>query len=111
MSLFLVDEVIRVYRRRWGTRMEQGHNPRLLLTEKLQAFSANLPREALALYPSSAPCPTADRCPERAYTTMGSDIRATCPSNELARGAAGKSATRRQLGTVWVLSDRLTNGA
>nr|XP_040018719.1 para-nitrobenzyl esterase [Gasterosteus aculeatus aculeatus] len=58
------------------------------VTEKLQAFSANLPREALALYPSSAPCPTADRCPERAYTTMGSDIRATCPSNELARGAA-----------------------
>ncbi|KAM8893979.1 neurotactin isoform 2-T2 [Spinachia spinachia] len=64
---------------------------RWFVKDKLQAFSANLPKEALELYPSSALCPTADRCPERAYTTMVSDIRATCPSNELARRAAAAS--------------------
>ncbi|TNN31437.1 hypothetical protein EYF80_058411 [Liparis tanakae] len=55
---------------------------------ELRSFSRSLPEEALRLYPSSAPCPTPDRCPERAYTTMGSDIRLTCPSNHLARSAA-----------------------
>ncbi|XP_032374916.1 para-nitrobenzyl esterase [Etheostoma spectabile] len=58
------------------------------VTDKLQSFSENLPKDALALYPSSAPCPTTDRCPERAYTTMVSDIRTTCPNNDLARRAA-----------------------
>lgn len=58
------------------------------VTAKLQSFSETLPKEALDLYPTSAPCPTRDRCPERAYTTMVSDIRATCPSNDLARRAA-----------------------
>ncbi|XP_075939268.1 para-nitrobenzyl esterase [Anarhichas minor] len=58
------------------------------VTDKLQSFSGNLPTEALELYPSSVPCPTTDRCPERAYTTMVSDIRATCPNNDLARRAA-----------------------
>ncbi|TDH17398.1 hypothetical protein EPR50_G00009080 [Perca flavescens] len=58
------------------------------VTDKLQSFSANLSKDALKLYPSSAPCPTTDRCPERAYTTMVSDIRTTCPNNDLAWRAA-----------------------
>ncbi|XP_039979650.1 para-nitrobenzyl esterase [Xiphias gladius] len=58
------------------------------VTDKLQSFRKNLPKEALALYPSLAPCPTTDRCPERAYTTMASDIRVTCPNNDLAWRAA-----------------------
>lgn len=62
----------------------------LLQTEKLKSFSGNLSSAALDLYPSSAHCPTKDRCPERAYTTMVSDIRVTCPNNELALRAAGK---------------------
>uniref|UniRef100_A0A1A7YMI6 Carboxylic ester hydrolase n=1 Tax=Iconisemion striatum TaxID=60296 RepID=A0A1A7YMI6_9TELE len=58
------------------------------VTDKLKTFSKDLPGKALELYPSSAPCPTRDRCPERAYTTMVSDIRVTCPNNDLARRAA-----------------------
>ncbi|XP_078801085.1 para-nitrobenzyl esterase isoform X1 [Oryzias latipes] len=57
---------------------------RWFVTEKLQSFGPDLPKKALELYPSSAPCPTQDRCPERAYTTMVSDIRVTCPNNDLA---------------------------
>ncbi|KAM7015966.1 para-nitrobenzyl esterase [Tautogolabrus adspersus] len=56
--------------------------------EKLQTFSEGLANDALELYPSSAHCPTTDRCPERAYTTMASDIRTTCPNNHLAWRAA-----------------------
>ncbi|KAG7481662.1 para-nitrobenzyl esterase-like [Solea senegalensis] len=63
---------------------------RWFVTDKLQSFSKNLTRDALDLYPSSAPCPTTDRCPERAYTTMVSDIRVTCPKNELAQIAAAE---------------------
>ncbi|XP_060923559.1 para-nitrobenzyl esterase [Limanda limanda] len=58
------------------------------VTDKLEPFSKNLPKDALDLYPTSGPCPTGDRCPERAYTAMASDIRVTCPSNELAWRAA-----------------------
>ncbi|XP_074521721.1 para-nitrobenzyl esterase [Halichoeres trimaculatus] len=61
---------------------------RWFVTEKLQTFSESLPKEALALYPSSDPCPTIDRCPERSYTTMVSDIRNTCPCGDLALRAA-----------------------
>ncbi|GLD55686.1 uncharacterized protein AKAME5_000812600 [Lates japonicus] len=61
---------------------------RWFVTEKLKSFSESLPKDALDLYPSSAPCPTSDRCPERAYTTMVSDIRVTCPNNDLAWRAA-----------------------
>ncbi len=61
----------------------------LLHTDKLQSFSEDLPKRALYLYPHSAPCPTINRCPERAYTTMVSDIRVTCPNNDLAWRAAG----------------------
>ncbi|XP_062327204.1 para-nitrobenzyl esterase [Osmerus eperlanus] len=56
--------------------------------EKLDSFGGNVSEEALALYPSSALCPTPVRCPERAFTTMVSDLRATCPNNHLARSAA-----------------------
>ncbi|KAM4597635.1 para-nitrobenzyl esterase-like [Polymixia lowei] len=58
------------------------------VTDKLRPFGEELPKEALDLYPSSALCPTLDRCPERAYTTMVSDMRVTCPNNDLASRAA-----------------------
>ncbi|KAK5934868.1 hypothetical protein CgunFtcFv8_020282 [Champsocephalus gunnari] len=58
------------------------------VTDKLRSFSETLPSDALELYPSSARCPTADRCPERSFTSMVSDIRVTCPNNDLARRAA-----------------------
>ncbi|XP_056134698.1 para-nitrobenzyl esterase [Lampris incognitus] len=58
------------------------------VTSKLRLFGEKLPKDALDLYPSSAPCPTADRCPEKAYTTMVSDMRVTCPNNDLAQRAA-----------------------
>ncbi|KAM3877257.1 para-nitrobenzyl esterase [Diretmus argenteus] len=61
---------------------------RWFVTEKLGSFSDILPKEALDLYPSSAPCPIKVRCPERSYTTMVSDMRVTCPNNDLARRAA-----------------------
>lgn len=58
------------------------------VTEKLSLFNETLPKQALQLYPSSRPCPTTTRCPERAYTTMVSDIRVSCPQHELAKRAA-----------------------
>ncbi|XP_026233587.1 para-nitrobenzyl esterase isoform X2 [Anabas testudineus] len=58
------------------------------VTAKLQTFSKNLSKDALNLYPRTDSCPTRDRCPERAYTTMVSDIRAACPNNDLAGRAA-----------------------
>lgn len=61
---------------------------RWFVTDKLSSFGEKLPTEALKLYQSSDPCPTRDRCPERAYTTMVSDIRVTCPNNDLAWRAA-----------------------
>nr|XP_055030449.1 para-nitrobenzyl esterase-like [Misgurnus anguillicaudatus]XP_055030450.1 para-nitrobenzyl esterase-like [Misgurnus anguillicaudatus]XP_055030451.1 para-nitrobenzyl esterase-like [Misgurnus anguillicaudatus] len=57
--------------------------------EKLMPFGENVTNQALRLYNSSAPCPTRDRCPERLYTTMTSDMKATCPNNDLAKRAAG----------------------
>ncbi|XP_053283990.1 para-nitrobenzyl esterase [Pleuronectes platessa] len=61
---------------------------RWFVTDKLEPFSKTLPKDALDLYPVSGTCPTVDRCPEWAYTTMASDIRVTCPNNELAGLAA-----------------------
>lgn len=66
-------------------------------SEKLQTFSQNLSKKALDLYPDSEACPTTDRCPERSYTTMVSDIRVTCPNNDLARRAAGEPPPRPRL--------------
>ncbi|XP_047219481.1 para-nitrobenzyl esterase isoform X2 [Girardinichthys multiradiatus] len=79
------------------------------VTEKLRSFSQDLPKDALDLYPPSAPCPTRDRCPERAYTTMVSDIRATCPNNDLAWRAAGKmeAAWPEYPAAIALLSDNL----
>ena len=71
-----------------------GRSLRCRTADRLGSFSASLPDEALQLYPSSAHCPTQDRCPERSFTTMASDIRVTCPNNELARRAAGKRPPR-----------------
>lgn len=59
-----------------------------MVTDKLASFGEGLPKQALDLYPSSEPCPTRDRCPEFAYTSMVSDLRVTCPNNDLARRAA-----------------------
>ncbi|KAK7912696.1 hypothetical protein WMY93_012907 [Mugilogobius chulae] len=61
---------------------------RWFVTEKLSTFNETLAKQALELYPPSAPCPTVDRCPERAYTTMASDIRVSCPNHDLAKRAA-----------------------
>ncbi|KAK2854327.1 hypothetical protein Q5P01_006988 [Channa striata] len=71
------------------------------VTEKLKSFNESLPKKALDLYPRSAPCPTRDRCPERAFTTMVSDVRVTCPNNDLAQKAAAalKSPVYRYLVT------------
>ncbi|KAL1006979.1 hypothetical protein UPYG_G00080110 [Umbra pygmaea] len=61
---------------------------RWFVREKLGPFGEDLLKDALDLYPDSAFCPTPDRCPERAYTTMVSDMKATCPNNDLAARAA-----------------------
>ncbi|KAK3570087.1 hypothetical protein QTP86_010228 [Hemibagrus guttatus] len=58
------------------------------LSENLRPFGDHVLSQALKLYNSSAPCPTNDRCPERLYTTLVSDMRASCPSNRLATRAA-----------------------
>ncbi|XP_051579819.1 para-nitrobenzyl esterase [Myxocyprinus asiaticus] len=74
---------------------------RWFVTKKLTPFGEALTNQALRLYNSSAPCPTSDRCPERLYTTMTSDMRVTCPNNDLAKRAAGalKSPVYRYLVT------------
>lgn len=61
-------------------------------SDKLTPFGEALTNQALRLYNSSAPCPTSDRCPERLFTTMVSDMRATCPRNDLAKRAAGSNS-------------------
>lgn len=58
------------------------------VTKKLSTFNESLAKRALELYPSSGHCLTTDRCPERAYTTMTSDIRVSCPNTDLAQRAA-----------------------
>lgn len=60
-------------------------------SDKLTPFGEALTNQALRLYNSAAPCPTSDRCPERLFTTMVSDMRATCPRNDLAKRAAGSN--------------------
>ncbi|XP_076846563.1 para-nitrobenzyl esterase [Brachyhypopomus gauderio] len=58
------------------------------VTEKLKPFGEDVVSQARTLYSSFAPCPTSDRCPERLYTTLVSDMRVSCPNNDLARRAA-----------------------
>ncbi|KAM4593514.1 para-nitrobenzyl esterase isoform 2-T2 [Odontesthes bonariensis] len=83
---------------------------RWFVRDKLQSFGQDLSKDALDLYPSSAFCPTTDHCPERAYTTMVSDIRVTCPNNDLAWRAAGKTETKwpEYPSATALLSDGLT---
>ncbi|XP_030056739.1 uncharacterized protein LOC115468841 isoform X2 [Microcaecilia unicolor] len=54
----------------------------------LDTFGGNLSYDALHLYPISDFCNQPERCVEKAYVTMVSDLRATCPNNELAKVAA-----------------------
>ncbi|KAM9481130.1 fumonisin B1 esterase [Clarias gariepinus] len=58
------------------------------LSEKLKPFGEDVVTKALKQYDSFKPCPTNDSCPERLYTTLVSDMRASCPSNHLAKQAA-----------------------
>ncbi|KAG8431812.1 hypothetical protein GDO86_019822 [Hymenochirus boettgeri] len=53
----------------------------------LDTFGGTLTKEALTLYPTSEHCADPTRCIEKAYMTMVSDLRATCPMNEVARQA------------------------
>ncbi|XP_071974878.1 para-nitrobenzyl esterase-like isoform X2 [Engystomops pustulosus] len=54
----------------------------------LGTFGGNLPSEALALYPISEFCSQPERCVEKTYMTMVSDLRVSCPKNVLAQLAA-----------------------
>ncbi|XP_072554661.1 para-nitrobenzyl esterase-like isoform X2 [Paramormyrops kingsleyae] len=58
------------------------------VTENLTPFGVNISEEVISLYPISAKCPINDRCPERLYTTLVSDLRVTCPAHDKARRAA-----------------------
>ncbi|XP_073460435.1 para-nitrobenzyl esterase-like [Aquarana catesbeiana] len=56
---------------------------------RLNTFGGSLADEALALYPTSEFCTQQlERCVEKTYMTMVSDLRASCPNNELAKQAA-----------------------
>nr|DBA17477.1 TPA: hypothetical protein GDO54_002914 [Pyxicephalus adspersus] len=55
---------------------------------RLNTFGESLGDEALGLYKTSEFCSQPERCVEKTYMTMVSDIRASCPKNELAKQAA-----------------------
>ncbi|CAI9607037.1 unnamed protein product [Staurois parvus] len=55
---------------------------------RLKTFGGSLADEALNLYPVSEFCIQPERCVEKTYMTMVSDVRVSCPSNELAKQAA-----------------------
>uniref|UniRef100_A0A6I8QNV2 Carboxylic ester hydrolase n=2 Tax=Xenopus tropicalis TaxID=8364 RepID=A0A6I8QNV2_XENTR len=55
----------------------------------LDTFGGSLTKDALSLYPTSEYCTQPHRCIEKAFTTMVSDVRETCPKNEVAEQAAG----------------------
>ncbi|XP_073515006.1 para-nitrobenzyl esterase-like isoform X4 [Phyllobates terribilis] len=61
---------------------------RWFVSALLGTFGGNLSSEALALYPTSEFCSQPERCVEKTYMTMVSDLRAACPSNVRARQAA-----------------------
>ncbi|XP_029438661.1 uncharacterized protein LOC115079332 [Rhinatrema bivittatum] len=54
----------------------------------LATFGGTLAHDALHLYPVSKFCDRSERCVEKAYMTMVSDLRVTCPNNELAKAAS-----------------------
>ncbi|XP_062861196.1 para-nitrobenzyl esterase [Trichomycterus rosablanca] len=55
------------------------------VSEKLKPFGESVVSQALKIYNSSAPCPITDRCPERLYTTLVSDMRINCVTNLVAK--------------------------
>ncbi|XP_053576293.1 para-nitrobenzyl esterase isoform X2 [Bombina bombina] len=55
---------------------------------RLDTFGGGLTKEALDLYPTSEFCSQPKRCIEKTYMTMVSDLRVSCPNNELAKQAA-----------------------
>ncbi|CAI9607036.1 unnamed protein product [Staurois parvus] len=55
---------------------------------RLNTFEKSLADEALDLYRTSEFCTQPERCVEKTYMTMVSDLRASCPNNELAKQAA-----------------------
>ncbi|XP_018417662.1 PREDICTED: uncharacterized protein LOC108791619 isoform X2 [Nanorana parkeri] len=55
---------------------------------RLNTFGASLADEALNLYRTLEFCTQPERCVEKTYMTMVSDLRASCPNNELAKQAA-----------------------
>ncbi|XP_073397732.1 para-nitrobenzyl esterase-like isoform X2 [Dendrobates tinctorius] len=61
---------------------------RWFVTSLLGTFGGNLSSDALALYPTSEFCSQPERCMEKTYMTMVSDLRAACPSNVRAHRAA-----------------------
>uniref|UniRef100_H3BI88 Si:ch211-71n6.4 n=2 Tax=Latimeria chalumnae TaxID=7897 RepID=H3BI88_LATCH len=54
----------------------------------LDKFGENITQTALSLYPGTQTCPTGDRCLQKIFTTMVSDLRITCPKNKMAKQAA-----------------------
>ncbi|XP_063800722.1 para-nitrobenzyl esterase-like isoform X2 [Pseudophryne corroboree] len=61
---------------------------RWFVRQNLDTFGGTLSEDALSLYPTSEFCTQPERCVEKAYMTMVSDLRASCPNNELARQAS-----------------------
>ncbi|KAM5138307.1 para-nitrobenzyl esterase-like isoform 2-T2 [Mantella aurantiaca] len=57
---------------------------------RLNTFGGSVADEALDLYHTSEFCTQPERCVEKTYMTMVSDLRASCPNNELAKQAAGR---------------------
>ncbi|KAM5138306.1 para-nitrobenzyl esterase-like isoform 1-T1 [Mantella aurantiaca] len=55
---------------------------------RLNTFGGSVADEALDLYHTSEFCTQPERCVEKTYMTMVSDLRASCPNNELAKQAA-----------------------
>ncbi|XP_040265116.1 para-nitrobenzyl esterase-like [Bufo bufo] len=68
---------------KWSEEDYRGH-----VNSRLKTFGGNLSAEALALYPTSEFCSHPERCVEKTYMTMVSDLRASCPNNVLAHQAA-----------------------
>ncbi|KAM4018720.1 para-nitrobenzyl esterase-like isoform 2-T2 [Anomaloglossus baeobatrachus] len=61
---------------------------RWIVNSLLGTFGGNLSSAALALYPTAEFCSQPERCVEKTYMTMVSDLRVSCPSNMRAQQAA-----------------------
>ncbi|XP_043938472.1 liver carboxylesterase 1-like [Protopterus annectens] len=59
-----------------------------IVKANLDPYGTEISTEALQAYDISKMCTTTDRCFEKVYTTMVSDMRSTCPMNDLAGHAA-----------------------